>query len=142
MQLPLVASSMPWLSRPCLAAAEAFPGDQPTEKAKKKAKKEKKSKNGGAAAPAASAEEVAAALQALASVGDASLAKNGKKIIKALYKEHPEVKAMTAEQVRNAGDEHKMKIPRTGLLLRVRSCTSPLPAHKQAGTCIPLFLQS
>lgn len=66
---------------------------QADEKPAKKAKKEKSKK------PAASAEEVAGACQALASVGDATLAQNGKKIVKALYKEHPEVKAMSAQQV-------------------------------------------
>mmetsp|Transcript_27015 Transcript_27015/g.73020 ORF Transcript_27015/g.73020 Transcript_27015/m.73020 type:complete len:598 (+) Transcript_27015:3277-5070(+) len=110
-------------------AAEEGDGGE-TEKAKKKAKKEKKSKN-GAAKPAASAEEMASALQALASVGDANLAKSGKKIIKALYKEHPEVKAMTAEQVGKLRQERETVVE--GMGAEDPCAFKPLPKFSHTG---------
>ncbi|KAF5833186.1 P-loop containing nucleoside triphosphate hydrolase protein [Dunaliella salina] len=105
-------------------------GAQETGKSNKKAKKEKKSKD-GAAEPAASAEEVASALQALASVGDANLARSGKKIIKALYKEHPEVKAMTAEQVSKLRKERETVVE--GMGAENPCAFKPLPKFAHTG---------
>lgn len=73
------------------AAAEEEEGqqEQEQEQSAKKAKKEKKEKR----SVAADSEVV------VAEVGDADLARNGKPIVKQLYKEHPEVAKLTAEKV-------------------------------------------
>jgi len=83
-------------SKKLAASIAEEPSSSQPEAKKEKSKKAKTEKS---KKPAASAEEVAGALRVLASVGDATLAQNGKKIVKALYKEHPEVKSMTVEQV-------------------------------------------
>ena len=87
-------------------AVEVEPSEEKAE-APKKAKK----MQAVAAEPAEEAEKVpapkkakkvqpvAAPVDDVASVGDANLARNGKPIVKKLYKEHKEVTAMTQEKV-------------------------------------------
>ena len=91
----------------CISFAIADEGSAEPVKASKKAKK----------APPVS-EDVAD----IASVGDANLARSGKKIIKALYKEHKEVAALSEEKV----CEDKTSVNRmcSGMKMSITSASS------------------
>jgi hypothetical protein len=71
--------------------------------------KKKKKKQDAAASPSAPAEG-AALEQPIASVGDKELAAKGKPIRKVLYTEHPEVAAMSTQQVQQLREERQMTV--------------------------------